>query len=213
MELVVKKKNKENIEKIVVSKKTSIRIIRLIENIALSIALIGGFGYIIYNIVHPDAYIYEFRGEYVKEYFLIFMNGTLIISVFLTTWFLIKVFRRVFSLATIGNKIREALSIQGDSMEEKCLLYTYGIRHQSLPTDMGLVAIMLNEIENIRYNSELKKLTIQGRMCDTWLNNVEDLDDVDISKREESEFIIYDYFSPSLIEELKKYPIKINYEE
>lgn len=49
--------------------KSYIRVIRLIDKIALLIALIGGFGYIIYNIVHPEAYIYEFRGEYVKEYF------------------------------------------------------------------------------------------------------------------------------------------------
>lgn len=208
MEFVIKKKDKENVEKLVASKKTSVRIIRIIEKIVLIIALVFGLGFIIYNIVHPEAYFNKLKGE--KEYSLILSIGIIRMLGCLTAWFLIVTLRKVISAVGTGDRVDETLSIQGDSLEEKCLFYTYRIIHQSLPTEMGLVAIFLNEIENIRYNSELKKITIQGRMFDTWLNNVEVLDEVDISKREEGKFIIFDYFSPSLIEELKKYPIKIN---
>ncbi len=72
---------------------------------------------------------------------------------------------------------------------------------------------MLNKIKNIKYENEFKKITIQGKMHAAWIENFQTLDEIDITNKKEGQFIIYDYFSPSLIEELKKYPIKINYGE
>ena len=213
MEFVIQEHEKKNIQKLVSNKKTSVRIIKIIEIVILMMLLVGGFGFIIFNILDPDAYIANFRGELIKDYSLILLIGRIRIMGLLTTWILVYTLRRAVCRAAIGNKTDECISIQGDSIEEKCLLYSYRIKYQSLPTDRGLVAIMLNEIKNIKYDNAFKKITIQGKMYATWIEKFQTLDEIDITNKKEGQFIIYDYFSPSLIEKLKKYPIKINYGE
>lgn len=118
-----------------------------------------------------------------KNYDLIFITGLPIGSGLFTMWILVVTLRKKLSLASIGSRTDEALIIEGDS------------------------------IENVKYDNETKEIRITGKMFAKWITDVVNIEEVDISNRENNEFVIYDYFSPSLIEELKKYPIKINYED
>ena len=53
------------------------------------------------------------------------MNGTIIIAVFLTLWILVLTLRKKLSFARIGSRTDEALIIEGDSIENSCIYYSY----------------------------------------------------------------------------------------
>lgn len=213
MELMVEARGKKNIERVVANKKTYIRVIKVIEIIVLIIALIAGPGFIIYHILNPDTFVGTVGYEVKKNYDLIFITGLPIGSGLFTMWILVVTLRKKLSLASIGSRTDEALIIEGDSIENSCLYYSYRIKYESSYRDRGLYTIKLNEIENVKYDNETKEIRITGKMFAKWITDVVNIEEVDISNRENNEFVIYDYFSPSLIEELKKYPIKINYED
>lgn len=204
MDFIIKNSIKEEAEKKITSRKMSLRIIRMLEKSALAIALVGGIGFIVINILTPGAFEGEIGGEFGKNYFLIFMFGSIIIGTFLVVWILLLTLRIRVSQIGINDRVNESLRI-----EDNCLTYTYRLKYQSLPTDRGVVAVKLDEISTVKYDADLGKLTIHGRISDQWIEDFRGIDRVNISNAEEGRFTIYDYFSPSLIEELKRYSVPI----
>lgn len=204
MDFIIKNSIKKEAEKKIISRRKSLRIIRMLEIAALAIALVGGIGFIVINILTPGAFEGEIRGELGKDYFLIFMLGSILIGMFLVVWILLLTLRKRLSQIGISDRVNESLRI-----EDNCLIYTYRLKYQSLPTDRGVVAVKLDEISTVKYDADLEKLVIQGRIFDQWIEDFMGVDRVDISNAEEGRFTIYDYFSPSLIEELKRYSVPI----
>lgn len=68
----------------------------------------------------------------------------------------------------------------------------------------------IDDIKEVTYDRSLKKLTINGRMFNDYTINFRSIDKIKARKLEVGTVVIYDYFSPSLIDTLRyEYNIKI----
>lgn len=204
MNFIVVENIKKELEKQIVSQKRHLRVIRFLEKMNLLISLVGGFGYIILNILISGASMVRIRGEVKKDYFSIFLFGTLIIAGFLTSWILIRTLRIRLSQIGISDRVDESLSITDDY-----LIYIYRLKFESLPCDRGVVAVKLDEISSVTYDADIRKLVIYGALFDDWIENFRSIRGMDFSKTENSMVEIYDYFTPSLLKELKNHSVRI----
>lgn len=199
MELIAEKKLKQAIEKILLKKKKSLKIVYTIERLVLLITLFGGGGYFVYNLLSPTAHVGNVAGEVKKNYFIIFMLSSILIGMLLTAWLLIRVLRKKLVSLGLTERVDECMYL-----DEEFFTYTYRLRFQSLPTDRGVVVARYDEISKVVYNEDIRKLTIYGKMFEKWYQNFTKVKNYDASEREDRKFEIYDYFNPSLLQEFGK---------
>lgn len=209
MEFEVQDSKKKEIHKLCEKNKTSLRIIRGVENVMLLISA-GIIVWVIYCLFMPGVWEETFGPEQVvrKAYFMIFALGTIFLGGSMTAWLLVRVLRGKVASLGLGERIDESLSI-----DQGCLFYTFRLKYQSMPTDRSIVAVKLDEMECVVYDKTIKKLIIRGKIFEKWCSNFTSLEKVDISKTENGEFVLYDYFSPSLKELLEQNTVKIESKE
>ncbi len=207
MEFVVQESIKSEIQKNAKNKSGALKIIKFFE-ICAGIAIAASICFVIINVWLPDAFTGSIRGEFRKDYFLIFMLGSIMAGMSLTAWLLLRILHKRISSMDISARVDESMEIDKD-----CLIYTFRIKYQSMPTERNVIVIWLKKIKNAVYDETQKKLTIEGEMFEKWYSDFSEIDHLELSKGEMRQLIVYDYFLPSLKEQLEQLNVQTEYRE
>lgn len=206
MQFTVSEQAKKEIVRKLAGSRKSVRITKAVEKVMLA-GVLGGVVFILWNCFMPGAFEGRVRGTVQKNYFLIFMFGSIIIGCFFTLWLFAYAVKLKLSNMGISDRVSESLSV-----EDGVLIYAYRPKYQSMPDDRGIVALSLNEMREIVYQEREKKLVFRGKMSEQWIPNFRGTVRMDISDKKEGELALYDYFMPSLLKELENERVNIRYE-
>ena len=103
-------------------------------------------------------------------------------------------------LASRGNEDRmdEKLSI-----DENTIYYSFRTKYHSAPMSRVLIVIPLQDVKNIQENESNKKIIFHGRISSDYFDDISEYKGQIPDVGNLQEFILYDYYSPSLIDQLK----------
>ena len=176
----------------------SVRIIILIKRILLYWSAIIGLLYVFLNLIISDWSTYRMNGEIKKNYEYIFIVGSIIISFgFLICLFLNQLIYNI-SGKNVGERTNEELAIKDD-----LLIYIFRIKFQNDYNERFKILIPISNINDIEIDIESKCLIFKGNIDvlhynNYFLNNIFEKNIINM-------FILYDYFSPSLITYIKNF--------
>jgi hypothetical protein len=102
--------------------------------------------------------------------------------------------------AYIGGLSGEALSI-----EDGKLIYTFTYLFKSLLGSRNLLIVDLNKIDRLTYDEITHKIELEGMMVEVIFKPDSKIDEFDLENMATNKVVLFDYFSPSLIEILREY--------
>lgn len=199
---------KKEINEVVVVKRTSVKVMRVIEVINLIIgAVVLPIGALLAYLI-PGVFMetgpYDVIRKSMDTIFITFvlpMCAPLLISLF------VYVLRKVFTASLIGNRTNEVLEIQDDM-----LIYSYRIKHNQSPMGQGIITMNIDNIDFVTYTEKSKQIVIDGLMSSQSVDFTSTNEEVSLVEPEPYAFGLFDYFQPSLVEELASRGVHINYE-
>lgn len=205
MRIQINHKKKKELTKLAGTRKKSVCIVGKIEHILYFISVFGTLLFVIVALTNKQMLMEEVRGVVRKQYFFVSLYATIIFSVTLFWGVLAHFLKLNLQSANTEERIDEKLVLT-----EENLVYSFRIKYQSRANDRLLVLIPLDKIQKIDNYQNEGKLSIWGTVMSDYrevsqLDNLENLQD-----SYNGEFIIYDYFRPSLLECLKKSGLTIN---
>lgn len=135
-----------------------------------------------------------------KKSYLLVIDNVIWAACMLSIPFFIWVLRMNLQFAYIGGLSGEALSI-----EDGKLIYTFTYLFKSLLGSRNLLIVDLNKIDRLTYDEITHKIELEGMMVEVIFKPDSKIDEFDLEKMETNKVVLFDYFSPSLIEILREY--------
>lgn len=203
----IDQKRKKELTKLAGSRKRSVRVVGKIEHILYFISVFGTLVFVAVALLNKQIFMEEVSGVVRKQYFFISLYGNIIFCVFLFFGVLAHFLKLNLQSANTEERIEEKVTLTDDTF-----IYTFRIRYQSGAKDRSIVVIPFDGIQKIDYYFDEGKLCICGSILSDYLvvDQIEALENFEtLRDHSEGEFIIYDYFKPSLVESLKKKGLKI----
>lgn len=203
MELSVNSKKKVEVQNAIARNKKSVRIIVGISKILLLIGIVGGGIYALANIFIPSLSIVNVNGVPHKDSTWIIVSTSFIVAPCLILSLCLKVLAG--NLAGVDNSARvdESLLISDESIR-----YSFRLKYQSLSSERRVVTIPFSRITGISHDSETEALELDGNFVSEYFDDYTNPAPVDTAQL--TQFVIYDYFSPSLKETLLTKGISVN---
>ena len=186
--------------------RTSVVIVKWLERVFAWGGVGIGLLYICINSLVPGLSMVNIRGIPQKNYFIIFMFGTTIIACSLTIGIILHFLRRNLESMNTNERVDESLEIK-----DGYLIYSYRIKYHSLPSERAVFVVALDKIRKIECYENEKKLLFLGKIKKKCVDSLKILGEISIDETEESEMILYNYFSPSLISTLESFQVNIQY--
>lgn len=173
-----------------------------ISKVLLYFGLVVGGGYLIANFVIPSLSLVEVNGEFYKDTsYIIITSSFIFIPCFMFSLFF-HVLSKNLSGVNSASRIDENLIISN-----QCIKYSYRIKHQSLDCERIVIIMDLMDIDEIEFDNVTHGLLFKGNFKTEYYEDYASSspDSIDTTDN----FLIYDYFKPSLKECLEKNNIKI----
>jgi hypothetical protein len=134
-----------------------------------------------------------------KSYFVVAMLTSIVAGMGLVLVLLISVVRKRIEDIFIGGRTDEIIEILDDK-----LFYTFRIKYQTPMDKRNFVIVDLNKIKNLSYDKKLFEISIEGMMAEKIVDVSSDVHKIKTSEMMNSKLKLWDYFTPSVYEFLKK---------
>jgi magnesium-transporting ATPase (P-type) len=170
----------------------------IFEKVSLAVVIVFIVMFPIYCIATGSFVSTNMRnGE--KSYFLVALLTSIIAGMSLTFVLLVAVARMRIENILIGGRVDETIEI----LEDK-LFYTFRIKYQTPLNQRNLVILDLNKIINISYDEILSEISVEGMMAEKIVDASHNVCEIRESEMTVRRLKIWDYFTPSVYEFLKK---------
>lgn len=203
-QLLVNKQQKKKIHKNYLK---SYKVIYIIPYIMIILAIVFSIGLLIYGFGNENAFIVndatdtDFGKKNIM--LLFFILGTVdIVLAFL--YLIIKITTKRISGRNISERINETLLIKND-----CIEYGYQNYAGAVDGDRVIVQLPFRYINKITYNNTTKKTVFMGKYTSKYYEDYK----IKTTRADDTlfsdDFIIFDYFEPSLIDALRKSGLEV----
>lgn len=203
-QLLVNKQQKKKIHKNYLK---SYKVIYIIPYIMIILAIVFSIGLLIYGFGNENAFIVndatdtDFGKKNIM--LLFFILGTVdIVLAFL--YLIIKITTKRISGRNISERINETLLIKND-----CIEYGYQNYAGAVDGDRVIVQLPFRYINKITYNNTTKKTVFMGKYTSKYYEDYK----IKTTRADDTlfsdDFIIFDYFEPSLIDALRKTGLEV----
>lgn len=196
MELTVVPRKKKAVTKAVIRNTAALRRIRRISWWLLAAGVFFGLLDIVCGVLIPDAHVVNINGVPVKDVGGMVSGAVLILVLF--SFFALCAHMFLFNLS--GRDIRERENERLVMTEEE-LRCSFVIRVMLIWKKQIYVTIPLAAVDSIEYDAAVKKLTLLGRFYCVQ-GDVQGTTMQNPISEEMEKMVLYDYFSPSLYENL-----------
>ena len=203
MEFRIEQTKKKQYQKNIAGSLKSVRIIKAIAKILLLIGIVGGGLYAILNYIMPTLSIVTVNGVPQKDISWIIISTSFIVAPCLILSLALNTLSKNLAGGTNSARVDESLILTGSSIK-----YSYRQKHHSLSSERRVLSIDFNKMDSIVYDEKTHLLKFTGEILSEYYDDYKKRKPVDINTLEE--FVICDYFTPSLTEALLSKGIKVN---
>ena len=203
---VVNLKAKKRLHKIQHKKDIRFNKLKKIIKIGWFLTILMPLVFVLYAYMSKDKFLFtidRYAPVGTKDYFEIISIAGFILLMFFLVTLIIRTVMLNFTIENTKRRINESLIFDSD-----IIIYSYQRFLQSSTNDRVEVIIPVTEVL-IRYNNHLSKFTFTGRIASTYYYVYGDPSSDKIEEEKEQDFIIFDYFEPSLYTFLKAQAINI----
>lgn len=203
MELRIDQSKKKQYQKYVAGSIKSVRVIKAISKTLLLIGIIGGGIYAILNFIVPTLSIVTVNGVPQKDISWIIISTSFIVAPCLILSLALNTLSKNLAGGFNSSRVDESIILT-----EKSIKYSFRQKHQSLSSERRVLTIDFSKISSISFDEKTKLLKLSGEILSEYYDDYKKKKPVDINTLEE--FVICDYFSPSLTETLLSKGIKVS---
>ena len=203
MEFRIEQTKKKQYQKNIAGSLKSVRIIKAIAKILLLIGIVGGGLYAILNYIMPTLSIVTVNGVPQKDISWIIISTSFIVAPCLILSLALNTLSKNLAGGTNSARVDESLILTGSTIK-----YSYRQKHHSLSSERRVLSIDFNKMVSIVYDEKTHLLKFTGEILSEYYDDYKKRKPVDINTLEE--FVICDYFTPSLTEALLSKGIKVN---
>lgn len=203
MELRIDQRKKNLYQKNIARSIKSVRIIKVIAKILLMIGIIGGGVYAILNFTMPSLSIVTVNGIPQKDTSWIIISTSFIVAPCLILSLTLSTLSKNLAGGTNSSRVDESIVLT-----EKIMKYSFRQKHQSLSSERRVLTFDFSKISSITFDEKTKLLKLSGEILSEYYDDYKKKNPVDINTL--GEFVICDYFSPSLTETLLSKSIKVS---
>lgn len=203
MELRIDQNKKKQYQNNIASSLKSVRVIKSIAKILLLIGIIGGGLYAILNFSIPSLSIVTVNGTLQKDVSWIIISTSFIAVPCLVLSLALNTLSKNLAGGTNSSRVDESLILMGNVIK-----YSYRQKHHSLSSERRVLSIDFKKMDSITFNKKTKLLKFTGAILSEYYDDYKKKKPVDINTIEE--FVVCDYFTPSLTETLLSKGIKIS---
>ena len=202
MDLTVNEKKKKVLHKKMAKNMKAPYIIALLAKALLFIGLIGGAVYLIINYASPSLSMADVNGVFMKDDSYIIITSSFIFAPCLIFSACLNVLAKNLSGVKSAARVDESLIVSNTRLQ-----YAFRLKHQSLSSERRVITIDLSKISAINYESDTEQLVFIGSFLSEYYDDYKNSKPVDAVSI--SEFVICDYFTPSLKEVLLENSVSI----
>lgn len=203
MELRIDQNKKKQYQNNIASSLKSVRVIKSIAKILLLIGIIGGGLYAILNFSIPSLSMVTVNGTLQKDVSWIIISTSFIAAPCLVLSLALNTLSKNLAGGTNSSRVDESLILMGNVIK-----YSYRQKHHSLSSERRVLSIDFEKMDSITFNKKTKLLKFTGAILSEYYDDYKKKKPVDINTIEE--FVVCDYFTPSLTETLLSKGIKIS---
>lgn len=203
MEFRIEQTKKKQYQKNIAGSLKGVRIIKAIAKILLLIGIVGGGLYAILNYIMPTLSIVTVNGVPQKDISWIIISTSFIVAPCLILSLALNTLSKNLAGGTNSARVDESLILTGNTIK-----YSYRQKHHSLSSERRVLSIDFNKMDSIVYDEKTHLLKFTGEILSEYYDDYKKRKPVDINTLEE--FVICDYFTPSLTEALLSKGIKVN---
>ncbi len=198
---MVNKELKKRINKIIIEQNSCLKRVNNISKIVTVGLIMLCIVYAILCLVIPDYAVVRVRGNLQKNYYSIITNSVvlLIFSAVIRVWIITFINNRASK--DCMERVNEEIIFSASGIE-----YFFRIKYHSQAGKRVVVHLESNDIEQIKYDEALRKLKFNGRFK---VSNVDFNNNFVSGTKIVDDFVVYDYFEPSIYDYLKRKDIEI----
>lgn len=203
MELSVNAKKKIALQKAIAHNKKSVRIIMMISKVLLLVGIIGGGLYALLNGLIPGLSMVTVNGVSQKDIGWIIISTSFIVAPCLILSVCLKALANNLASSNNAARVDESLLIADNTIR-----YSFRIKHQSTSSERRVITVDFSKIRNLTFDDTTGILCFAGEILSEYFDDYRNKKPVNTA--EFDEFMICDYFTPSLKETLKSKGVKVN---
>lgn len=196
MELTVNKKKKATLQKVVARSRKSVRIIMMISKILLIVGIAGGGLYALINGLTPGLSMVTVNGVAQKDIGWVVISTSFIVAPCLILSICLKTLANNIAGSNNSARVDESLLFA-----DNIIRYSFRIKHQSTSSERRVITIDFSNINAVDYESETGAIVFTGKITSDYYDDFKKKKPVETDCIED--FVIYDYFTPSLKEMLQ----------
>lgn len=195
MKYEVDQKEKKTLHKLVIQQTEKAKYFYILARILLIGGCVLSLGYLLIFCINPNMGIVNVRGVPTKEYAGAIGSTVRRIIIFLVCFWGFNFWAGKLAGIDISERIDEELLLTNG-----VLRYTFRIKFHSNGRDRNVIIIPLSDIRAHDYDHEKKKVVLYGEFSSDYIANYAGSGFVEPDGRNLSEFVFYNYFSPSLLD-------------
>lgn len=203
MELRIDQAKKKQYQKNIAGSIRSVRVIKMIAKVLLLIGIIGGGIYAVLNFVMPTLSIVTVNGVPQKDISWIVISTSFIVAPCLILSLALNTLSKNLAGGTNSSRVDESLLLTGNTIR-----YSYRQKHHSLSSERRVLSFDLNKMDSIAFDEKTRIIVFSGEILSEYFDDYKKKKTVDVNTLEE--FVICDYFAPSLVETLLAKGVKVN---
>ena len=203
MELSVNTKKKTTLQKAIACNKKSVRIIMMISKVLLLVGIIGGGLYALLNRLVPGLSMVTVNGVSQKDIGWIIISTSFIVAPCLIFSVCLKALANNLASSNNSARVDESLLIADNKIR-----YSFRIKHQSASSERIVITVDFSKIHSVTFDDATGMLCFVGKILSEYFDDYRNKKPVNTTELDE--FMICDYFTPSLKETLKSKGVRVN---
>lgn len=195
----VDEKEKKKATKLINSKIRSASEINKIIKLIMLTSLISAINYVFLKLLIPGFGMISVNGVLKLDYPTIIYTPIEIVFIGFIISLFLTALRNNISSANSGERIHEEIRFINNE-----ITYTFRIpKYQTDGKDRLLIVIPLNSVSSVNYNQAVRSITLHGQFLSEYILDDANPDFITPVNVNLSEFIIYNYFNPGLLDFIK----------
>ena len=162
--------------------------------------LVIGALFCLINFLIPDLSTVNIRGVITKDVAHIISTSVLILIIGVFIGVALHYLLKNLSGKNIDERVEESCIFSGES-----LIYSFRVKNHSTPTSKIVINVPFKDIISIDYDNSLHRVAIKGNVSYTYYEDYKKGVKSDNRDFKINEWILFDYFTPSLIETLRSH--------
>lgn len=198
MSFQVDPQKKKSTHSLIVKSKPSFYAIRVVYLFALWIGIGGTMLYFALNTMIPEWSMVNVNGVPQKDTFSIIFNSVSFIIFGSIVFLLLRALLNNVAGKEARGRVDEELSLINDVIK-----YTFRINFQFAASHRNIIIIPIKDITTAKYDPKTSAVQLRGRFSSDSVDDYFSGKKVTPDSGNLNEFVLYDYFTPSLLDSLK----------